>query len=172
MAGHDVLSDIHMGDWGMPIAQIISYIDEKKIDIDDINIDNLEKIYPEASKLYDKDDKFKELAQSNNKKMNENDSKILKKWKKLKKISIESIKETLEALNHGFDLWMGESDVNHLIPGMIKKFEGDGKISLDNGAYVSNLISEPKILITKSDGSYLYLTTDLATVINLSLIHI
>ena len=166
LAGHDVLSDIHMGDWGMPIAQIISYIDEKKIDIDDINIDNLEKIYPEASKLYDKDDKFKEIAQANNKKMNENDSKILKKWKKLKKISIESIKETLKALNHGFDLWMGESDVNHLIPGMIKKFEGDGKLSLDNGAYVSNLISEPKILITKSDGSYLYLTTDLATVIN------
>ena len=166
LAGHDVLSDIHMGDWGMPIAQIISYIDEKKIDIDDINIDNLEKIYPEASKLYDKDDKFKELAQANNKKMNENDSKILKKWKKLKKISIESIKETLKALNHGFDLWMGESDVNHLIPGMIKKFEDNGKISLDNGAYVSNLISEPKILITKSDGSYLYLTTDLATVLN------
>ncbi len=166
LAGHNVLSDIHMGDWGMPIAQIISYIDQKKIEIDDINIDNLEKIYPEASMLYEKDDKFKELAQANNKNLNENKSKILKKWKKLKKVSIESIKETLEALNHRFDLWMGESDVNHLIPGMIKKFEGDGKISLDGGAYVSNLISEPKILITKSDGSYLYLTTDLATVLN------
>ena len=166
LAGHNVLSDIHMGDWGMPIAQIISYIDQKKIEIDDINIDNLEKIYPEASMLYEKDDEFKELAQANNKNLNENKSKILKKWKKLKKVSIESIKETLEALNHRFDLWMGESDVNHLIPGMIKKFEGDGKISLDGGAYVSNLISEPKILITKSDGSYLYLTTDLATVLN------
>ena len=42
MAGHNVLSDIHMGDWGMPIAQIISYIDEKNIDIDAININNLE----------------------------------------------------------------------------------------------------------------------------------
>ncbi len=166
LAGHNVLSDIHMGDWGMPIAQIISYIDQNKIGIDNINIDSLEKIYPKASNLYLEDNEFKELAQANNKMLNENNSKIIKKWKKLREISIESIKDTLQVLNQQFDLWMGESDVNHLIPGMIKKLKDDGKISLDDGAYVSNFISEPKILITKSDGSYLYLTTDLATVLN------
>tara|TARA_X000000950_G_scaffold288236_1_gene404052 strand:+ start:7155 stop:8798 length:1644 start_codon:yes stop_codon:yes gene_type:complete len=165
LAGHSVLSDIHMGDWGMPIAQIITYIEEKNIDIDNVNIGDLEKIYPEASKLYLNDDEFKELAQANNKRLNKGDSKVLKKWKKLKKISIESIKETLEELNHRFDLWMGESDVNHIIPEMVQKLESEEKISLDGGAYVSNLVSEPKILITKSDGSYLYLTTDLATVL-------
>jgi len=166
MAGHKVISDIHMGDWGMPIAQIITYIEEKKVDFENINIENLEKIYPQASQLYLKDDKFKDLAQKNNKKLNENDSKILKKWEKLKKISIESIKKTLKTLDHEFDLWMGESDVNHLIPSMIQKLESEGKISLDDGAYISNFVSDPKILITKSDGSYLYLTTDLATVLN------
>ena len=166
LAGHNVLSDIHMGDWGMPIAQIISYIDQNKIDIDNINIDSLEKIYPKASNLYLEDNEFKELAQANNKMLNENNSKIIKKWNKLREISIESIKNTLQVLNQQFDLWMGESNVNHLIPGMIKKLKDDGKISLDDGAYVSNFISEPKILITKSDGSYLYLTTDLATVLN------
>ena len=165
LAGHSVLSDIHMGDWGMPIAQIITYIEEKNIDIDNVNIGDLEKIYPEASKLYLRDDEFKELAQANNKRLNKGDSKVLKKWKKLKKISVESIKETLEELNHRFDLWMGESDVNHIIPEMVQKLESEEKISLDGGAYVSNLVSEPKILITKSDGSYLYLTTDLATVL-------
>ncbi len=166
LAGHNVLSDIHMGDWGMPISQIISYIDQNKIDIDIINIDRLEKIYPEASNLYLEDNEFKELAQANNKMLNENNSKIIKKWKKLREISIESIKSTLQVLNQQFDLWMGESDVNHLIPGMIKKLKDDGKISLDDGAYVSNFKCDPKILITKSDGSYLYLTTDLATVLN------
>ena len=54
---------------------------------------------------------------------------------------------------------MGESDVNYLIPKMIADLKDNEKISLDND-------SEPKILITKSDGSYLYLTTDLATVLN------
>ncbi len=166
LAGHNVLSDIHMGDWGMPIAQIITYIEEKKINFESIDIEDLEKIYPKASKLYSEDNKFNDLAQANNKRLNENDPKILKKWRKLKKISTKSIKETLETLNHNFDLWMGESDVNYLIPGMIQKLESEGKISLDDGAYVSNFVSDPKILITKSDGSYLYLTTDLATVLN------
>jgi len=166
LAGHNVISDIHMGDWGMPIAQIISYIEKNKIDLNKVNIDDLEKIYPQASKLYQDDDEFKEIALSNNKKLNEKVPRLIEQWKQLKKVSLGSIKETLELLNHRFDLWMGESDVNHLIPKMINNLENDEKISLDDGAYVSNYISDPKILITKSDGSYLYLTTDLATVLN------
>ena len=63
---------------------------------------------------------------------------------KNKKISVESIKEILHLLNHTFDLWMGESDVNYLIPEMIKRLDKDGKISIDEGAYVSNLESDPK----------------------------
>ena len=72
----------------------------------------------------------------------------------------------MSILNHDFDLWIGESDVNHLIPQMIKKLIREKKIILDDGAYVSKLETNPKILITKSDGSYLYLTTDLATVLD------
>ena len=68
-------------------------------------------------------------------------------------------------LHHKFDIWNGESDVNNLIPDMLINLKEEKKISLDKGAYVSNLDTDPKILITKSDGSYLYLTTDLATVI-------
>ena len=166
LAGHNVISDIHFGDWGMPIAQIISYIEKNKVDLNKVSIDDLEKIYPQASKLYLNNDEFKEIALSNNKKLNEKVPKLIKQWQQLKKVSIESIKETLEILNHRFDLWKGESDVNHLIPTMINKLENDKKISLDDGAYVSNHNSDPKILITKSDGSYLYLTTDLATVLD------
>ena len=164
LAGNKVITDIHMGDWGMPIGQIIGYIEKFDIELKNINIDDLEEIYPKASKLYINDKKFRDHAQLINKKLNSNDKKLLKKWKEIKSISVESIKEILDLLNHSFDLWMGESDVNYLIPEMIKKLDSDGKISIDEGAYVSNLESEPKILITKSDGSYLYLTTDLATV--------
>ena len=71
----------------------------------------------------------------------------------------------MSLLDHNFDLWMGESDVNSLIPEMIANLRDNEKISIDNGAYISNLDTDPKILITKSDGSYLYLTTDLATVL-------
>ena len=67
----------------------------------------------------------------------------------LKKISIDSIKETLFTLNHDFDLWLGESDVNELIEPMIKSLEKDGKIVLDDNALVSAQDTDPKILIAK-----------------------
>ena len=166
IAGHDVSNDIHLGDWGMPIAQIICYINENKIDLEGITIEDLEEIYPKASKLYHQDENFKSTAQNINKELNENKDDLIKNWKFLKEISVKAIKQTLSLLDHNFDLWMGESDVNNLIPKMIADLKDNEKISLDNGAYISNLDSEPRILITKSDGSYLYLTTDLATVLN------
>ena len=106
------------------------------------------------------------MAQNINKELNENKDELINTWKILREISVKAIKEILAQLNHSFDLWQGESDVNNLIPKMIDNLKKDKKISIDNGAYVSNLETEPKVLITKSDRSYLYLTTDLATVLN------
>ncbi len=165
LAGHNVTNDIHLGDWGMPIAQIICFINENNINLEDIKIEDLEEIYPKASKLYQQDEDFKSLAQNINKELNENKADLINKWEFIKEVSIKAIKETLSLLDHNFDLWMGESDVNRLIPEMIANLRDNEKISLDNGAYISNLDTDPKILITKSDGSYLYLTTDLATVL-------
>ena len=165
LAGHNVVNDVHLGDWGMPIAQIICFINENNINLEDIKIEDLEEIYPKASKLYQQDEDFKSLAQNINKELNENKADLISKWEFIKEVSIKAIKETLSLLDHNFDLWMGESDVNSLIPEMIANLRDNEKISLDNGAYISNLDTDPKILITKSDGSYLYLTTDLATVL-------
>ena len=165
LAGHNVVNDVHLGDWGMPIAQIICFINENNINLEDLKIEDLEEIYPKASKLYQQDEDFKSLAQNINKELNENKADLISKWEFIKEVSIKAIKETLLLLDHNFDLWMGESDVNSLIPEMIANLRDNEKISLDNGAYISNLDTDPKILITKSDGSYLYLTTDLATVL-------
>ena len=166
LAGNKVLSDIHMGDWGMPIAQIIQYGIEKKIDFENITIQELEEIYPIASDLYSKNNEFTQLAQNINKNLNNNQEDLINKWKKIKGTSLGSLKSTLDQLNHKFDLWRGESDVNGLIPDMIEDLKSKNKISFDDGAYISSLKTDPKILITKSDGSYLYLTTDLATVLD------
>ena len=166
LAGNTVLSDIHMGDWGMPIAQIIQYGIEKKIDFENITIQELEEIYPIASDLYSKNNDFTQLAQNINKNLNNNQKDLINKWKKIKGTSLKSLESTLDQLNHKFDLWRGESDVNDLIPDMIEDLKSKNKISLDDGAYVSSLKTDPKILVTKSDGSYLYLTTDLATVLD------
>ena len=164
--GHQVTTDIHLGDWGMPVAQIIAFCEIEKIDIKTITADKLLEIYPKASTLYSESEDFKNLAKDKNKNLNNNEKRAISEWVYLKKISIDSIKETLFTLNHDFDLWLGESDVNELIEPMIKSLEKDGKIVLDDNALVSAQDTDPKILIAKSDGSYLYLTTDLATIID------
>ena len=163
--GNEVISDIHLGDWGMPVAQIITYLEKNNIDIESINSSQLEIIYPKASKEYEENKEFKSKAQEVNKLLNNNDPVSLKIWKSIKDISISSLEDNFKKLNHKFDYWLGESDVNDLIPNMIEILEKDKKIIRDDGALISAENTDPKILITKSDGSYLYITTDLATVL-------
>ncbi len=166
IAGNSVVSDIHLGDWGMPISQILTYCEINDISPHDLDINELVEIYPQASSLYETNKTFSEKALNINKLLNNNDVNYINQWKAIKKISIYSIKETLNKLGHDFDLWLGESDVNKLIPSMLNDLKEKNKISEDDGALISNQDTDPKILITKSDGSYLYLTTDLATILN------
>ena len=98
--------------------------------------------------------------------LNNSNVEVLNQWSLIREISIEDLKSTLSKLSHDFDLWLGESSVNELIKPMIESLKTKGKINLDSGALVSTEETDPKILITKSDGSYLYLTTDLATILN------
>ena len=160
-----VVSDIHLGDWGMPVAQIISYLEKENLDPESIDSNQLEVIYPIASEEYKQNDNFKNRAQEINKLLNNNDKNMLNIWKIIKNTSVESLEKDFKTLNHKFDFWLGESDVNDLIPGMINELIKNKKVIKDEGALISTEDVDPKVLITKSDGSYLYITTDLATIL-------
>jgi arginyl-tRNA synthetase len=162
---NETVSDIHLGDWGMPIAQIISYLENEQIDPKSLDSNQLEFIYPKASEEYKQNDNFKKRAQEINKLLNNNDKNMLSIWKIIKNISVKSLEKDFKTLNHRFDLWLGESDVNNLIPEMIDNLIKNKKLKKDNGALISTEDADPKVLITKSDGSYLYITTDLATIL-------
>ena len=166
LIGNKVTTDIHLGDWGMPVAQIISFCELNEIDIKSLSADQLIDIYPQSADLYKNSEEFKKQAQIINKKLNQSEKEVINKWEFLRNISIEDLKKTLKILNHDFDLWHGESSVNHLIEPMIESLKKEGKVDYDEGALVSTEDADPKILITKSDGSYLYLTTDLATILD------
>ena len=162
---NETISDIHLGDWGMPVAQIISYMENEQIDPKSVDSNQLEFIYPKASEEYKQNDDFKKRAQEINKLLNNNDKNMLSIWEIIKNISVESLEKDFKTLNHRFDLWLGESDVNNLIPEMINNLIKNKKLEKDNGALISTEDVDPKVLITKSDGSYLYITTDLATIL-------
>ncbi len=162
-AGNKVTSDIHLGDWGMPVALILNYCYLHKIDISKITIQDLEKIYPEASILSKEDENFLKSAQELNLKLNNKDLQIYKDWEYLYKISTNEIKKTLSIFEHTFDIFEGESNANEYIEPLLKSLKSNNLIEEDDGALIAKFENK-NVLITKSDGSYLYITTDLGTV--------
>ena len=165
LSGSKVISDIHFGDWGMPVAQIIAYIEFKKLDINEIDFQDLEVIYPKANQLSRENEDFYDVAKGIAKNLNSGNKDYLKQWEKIYNIAIPNIKRLLEKLGHNFDWYYGESSVVKETDLVVSKALKNGKIKEDSGALISTQESDPPILITKSDGSYLYLTTDLGTVV-------
>lgn len=165
-AGYNTLSDIHYGDWGMPISLIIAYIEKNNIKIETIKSEDLEYIYPSASELSKTDKDFYLKSQTIAKKLNEKDDYYIKQWGNIYEISTKSIRRILNKLNFHFDIYKGESDVATIIPELVENLKSKNLIKIDQNAYVATNNQDPPSIIVKSDGSYVYLTTDLATVID------
>ena len=164
IAGNNITSDIHLGDWGMPIALILAYVKKMNFKISTLEHADLETIYPAATELAEKDDNFYEEAKQISKKLNEENDELLKEWKIIYDVSVKNIKKLLDKLGHRFDWFYGESDVIKETEIVINNAKSKNKVIDDNGALLSKESSDPPVLLTKSDGSYLYLTTDLGTV--------
>ena len=166
ISGSNTFSDIHFGDWGMPIGLIIAYLETKNINIETINPKDLETIYPEANKLAGNNLDFKNLAKNITFELNSGNNEYIDKWQVIQKISKNNILSLLEQLKFSFDFYKGESDVVNLIPKLIENLKDNNLVLKDDGALISNDSQKPPPIIVKSDGSYNYLTTDLATVVD------
>jgi arginyl-tRNA synthetase len=81
----------------------------------------------------------------------------------LYKISTKEIKKTLSIFEHAFDIFEGESNANDYIEPLLESLKSKNLIEGDDGALIAKFENK-NVLITKSDGSYLYITTDLGTV--------
>ena len=166
ISGNVCVSDIHLGDWGIPISQILTYCYENNIVINSLKAKDLQKIYPEASKKFSDDKDFKSKVNNNLMLLNIKDRQLINDWKLVSEITLNDIRKILFKLEHNFDLFYGESSVVDLIPEMIQALKEQNLVKIDNGALISNENTDPPVLILKSDGTYLYMTTDLATVID------
>jgi arginyl-tRNA synthetase len=163
-AGYNVISDIHFGDWGKPIGLIIAYLEEEEISLDTLTYADLEVIYPKANDLSLKNESFNDKAKEISKQLNSENKIYLKKWKHIHNLAVPNIKKLLNKLDHRFDWYLGESDAIKEVSTVVNDAVNKGLLIEDSGALISTEEADPPILITKSDGSYLYLTTDLGTV--------
>ena len=165
IAGYKTITDIHFGDWGMPLALIIAYIENKNIDIKTLSSDDLEEIYPNASSLSKENEEFYSEALNISKEMNLKNEHRVSQWKKIYDVSTKNIKSLLSDLDFNFDYYLGESDVISLLPDFINNLKKKNLVKIDDGALIANDSQDPPALITKSDGSYMYLTTDIGTIL-------
>ena len=164
-AGYETISDIHYGDWGMPIAQIIAFIEKESLDFKSLKHGDLEKIYPLAAKLSKEDKEFYKTALNISKELNLRKETRINQWRTIYDISTKNIVSILNDLDFYFDNYLGESDVILLIPDFIEFIKKENLAVLDDGALIANDGQDPPALITKSDGSYMYLTTDIGTIL-------
>lgn len=185
-AGHDVIGDIHLGDWGLQMGLIITELKERQPNLvyfdDDytgdypkeapFTISELEEIYPTASGKSKEDSAYKERALEATFKLQSGVRGYRALWNHIMEVSVTDLKRNYENLNIDFDLWKGESDVHDMIPGMVDYLKKEGYAYLSDGALVVDVKEEtdtkeiPPCMILKSDGASLYNTTDLATIMD------
>lgn len=182
--GHEVIGDIHLGDWGQPMGLIIHELNLRYPDLPyfdenytgeypteaPFTIGELEEIYPTASGKSKEDADYRAKAMEATFKLQSGVRGHRALWNHIIRVSVSDLKRNYNNLNVEFDLWKGESDAHDWIPDMVRYMKDEGYAYISDGALVVDVKEEtdtkeiPPCMILKSDGASLYNTTDLATI--------
>jgi len=183
--GWRVVSDVHLGDWGLQMGQLISEIEIEGIapiyfdpnvvgpypEDSPVSMEDLETLYPRASAACKADPARLEAARRATVDLQAGRPGYRALWRHFVTVSEAGLEREFGALGVKFDLWNGESSVDALIPPMIEDLKKRGLAGLSEGALVVEVARNddkkplPPLLLVKSEGGVLYGTTDLATVI-------
>lgn len=170
--GHDVIRQNHVGDWGTQFGMLIEHL-TKTGQADQESLGNLTKLYKESKARFDAEPDFAERAKKRVVALQGGDAATLAAWKKLVAQSetyFASIYQRMGVLLAPGDI-RGESFYNDKLPGVIDRLKQDGALQVSQGAGVvfvdgfSDKDGNPlPMIVQKSDGGYLYATTDLAAI--------
>lgn len=171
--GRKTVSDVHLGDWGLQMGLVIAELEDRINCGENMHIsdDEWDTIYSFARQKSKYNDQFKKRAQEITAKFQKGDKTYLDIWKKIMKISIANIKKNYNILGVNFDLWNGESNSEKYVPELIETLERTNLLEESLGAKVVNVSQPddnspvPPVIIKKSNGSNIYATTDLASII-------
>jgi len=184
--GWRVTSDVHLGDWGLQMGQLISEIEHRGAapiyfdasfkgpypDESPVTMDDLEEIYPAASAACKADPARLEEARRATAELQAGRPGYRALWEHFFKVSERGLVREYSSLGVSFDLWKGEASVDRLIPPLIEKMKADGLAVENEGALIVSVAEEsdkkemPPVILVKSDGAVNYATTDLATIVD------
>lgn len=166
----NVISDVHLGDYGLQIGQVIYGLKQENILPNEITLEKLSEIYPKISGICKEDENIKEICANITKELQDGNIEYYEYFKNILEISKKDIKKMYDYLGVSFDLWLGESDAYKEIPELTKELESKNLLQDSEGAKIIDVREEndkiemPPCIYQKSNKAYLYSTTDLATI--------
>ncbi len=182
--GYNTIGDVHLGDWGLQMGLIIAELQERQPDLPyfdpdftgeypeeaPFTVDELEEIYPTAS-AKKKDPEFSAKAHTATFELQQGRRGYRAIWQHILNVSVKDLKKNYDNLDVHFEKWLGESDADPYIPEMVADLKARGIAVQSEGAWVVPVAEEkdkkevPPMILIKSDGSAIYATTDLATIV-------
>ena len=182
--GYETIGDIHLGDWGLQMGLIIAELQERQPELpyfdpdftgeypkeSPFTLSELEEIYPTASSKK-KDPEFAEKAHIATFELQQGRRGYRAIWDHIMSISLPDLRRIYDQLDVHYEKWLGESDADPYIPAMVADLKERGIAVPSEGAWVVPVAEEgdkkevPPMILIKSDGSSIYATTDLATIV-------
>jgi len=162
--GDEVIRQNHIGDWGTQFGMLIAYLEEIAED-GSVSLKDLEQFYKDAKTRFDTDVDFANKAREYVVKIQSGDAHCLNLWQKFIDISLGHCEEVYEKLNVNLtrDDVRAESFYNDDLSQVINDLQVANKLQVSDGAKCVFLEGqEIPVIVQKSDGGYLYATTDLA----------
>ncbi len=170
--GHAVITDNHLGDWGTNFGMLI-YGYKHRLDraaLARSPIAEFERLYREINAASQSDKSILDAARKELALLHAGDAENLKIWKEITDFSLLEFNKTYQHLGVTFDHTLGESFYNPMLQGVVDELKKLGVAELSEGATCVFFRDDPALkdaapmIIQKSDGAFLYATTDLATV--------
>ncbi len=187
--GHNVIGDVHMGDWGLQMGHLISELADEQPDLPyfdeayegdypaepPVTMDDLARLYPQASNKAKVNAERMDISRVATAELQAGRRGYRALLDHFIDVSVAALKVGYGNLGVEFDLWKGEACVDPLIPGMIEELKTAGITEEDDGALIINVDDKwdsetrtgtPPVMLLASSGAVLYHTTDLATLVD------
>lgn len=182
--GDIVWGDAHFGDWGFQMGLLIVACADEGLGLpfmaegdgpfpaeSPVTLEDLERLYPAAAARAKEEPEFRDRARKATAELQAGRPGYRALWAHFVAVSRTALQREFGALGVTFDLWNGESDADPLIPDMVAELKARGLAEFDQGAWIIRVAEEgdkrelPPLLLVSSEGSAMYGTTDLATVL-------
>lgn len=168
--GYKVIGDVHLGDIGLQMGQVIYGLLERKLKPEEITIEILQDIYPKMSALCKSDEDVAAECRRITKELQDGNEEYNKYFKVMYDVSLNDIKQIYNYLGVSFDYWYGEKDSYKYMDDLMEFLDSKGVVEIDDGAKIVRVKEEsdnkdiPPLILQGKSGAYLYATSDVATI--------